>query len=370
MITTAAQQVEIYEELRQSEERFRAIVNQATAGLTQRKLDGTLTFVNRKFCDITGYSEAELLGMTMHELTHPDDIDRSRFLFEQMLEDGLPFEIEKRYLRKNGTVVWVRNSISLLHDAVGSPHSILTVIVDITLQQQNAEALRETNDHLNLALSAGQLGTWQLDLASGMLAASAACKTHFGVAPEAEFTYQTLMDCIHLEDKERMQQAIQLSIAEQTDHEIECRVVWADGSHHWIAIRGRPHYTALGTPLHMVGVCQEITERKQNEQALRRSETQFRRLLETNALGVLIANVTGQITEANEAFLAMIGYSRDALLAGELNWQKLTPNDYHPRIDKTLEELEKEGLCTPYQKRIHSQRRTSGSCLRGSSNTR
>ena len=121
------------EELRQSEERFRSIVNQTAAGIVETDLTGKFLTVNERFLEITGYTREELLGgMQMRDITHPDDLPRSLELLHECLEYGTPFEIEKRYVRKDGSFVWVNNSVSAIKGADGQPHSFVAIVIDIT----------------------------------------------------------------------------------------------------------------------------------------------------------------------------------------------------------------------------------------------
>ncbi|MBL1178309.1 PAS domain S-box protein [Pantanalinema sp. GBBB05] len=124
------------EKSRESEERYQAIINQAVTGVVCADLDGRLTLVNQKYCDITGYSAHELTQLRMQDITHPEDLPHNIELFDQMRSEGIPFEIEKRYIRKDGSVVWVNNSVSVLRDRNGQPESAVAIVLDITDRKQ------------------------------------------------------------------------------------------------------------------------------------------------------------------------------------------------------------------------------------------
>src|SRR4029079_19039398 len=98
--------------LRESEGRFHAIFTQATAGIAQTDLDGRFTLVNKFYCNLTGRSAKELLRVKMQDITHPDDLAVNLALLEKLKKEGRAFVMEKRYLRPNGEIVWVRNSVS------------------------------------------------------------------------------------------------------------------------------------------------------------------------------------------------------------------------------------------------------------------
>ena len=133
------------EALRESEERFRAILRQATAGIVRKNAEGRLIFVNEAFCNMLGRTEAELLGKTIWEFMHPDDRAENKRFYDRMMLEGVPFKLEKRFLREDGSVIWVDASISPIMDATGKPQSSVAVEVDITGRKQAEEALRQLN---------------------------------------------------------------------------------------------------------------------------------------------------------------------------------------------------------------------------------
>ena len=103
--------------LRESEERSRAVIHQSTAGITGTDLTGHIIFANEKFCSMLGYKERELVGKTIFEITHPGDIAESKRLFHRIVRKAEPYQLEKRYRRKDGSSLWVSVSASPLRDA-------------------------------------------------------------------------------------------------------------------------------------------------------------------------------------------------------------------------------------------------------------
>lgn len=143
-----------------SEQRYRAIVNQAVTGVAYTNLEGSLILVNQKYCEITGYSAEELSQLRMQDFTHPDDLPHNLELYNRMLVDGTPFEIEKRYLRKDGSIVWVNNSVYAIRNAQGELQSIVAICLDITKRKQVEADLRAAQESLTIALAAAQMKTW------------------------------------------------------------------------------------------------------------------------------------------------------------------------------------------------------------------
>jgi PAS domain S-box-containing protein len=138
---------EMEERLRGSEARLRAVFDQAAAGFARTDLNGRFLEVNDRFCAIVHRTREELLTLRMGDITHPDDLPANLTLFEATAAGGQPFEIEKRYLRPDGSSVWVRNSVSAVRDS-GKVGAILAVSIDISDQKRAEELLREMNDTL------------------------------------------------------------------------------------------------------------------------------------------------------------------------------------------------------------------------------
>ena len=134
--------------LRESEERFHAIFNQAAAGIVQTDLDGRFTLVNKCYCDITGRKDKELLGLKMQDITHPDDLAANAILLKELREEGRGFVVEKRYLRPNGEIVWVRNSVSSVKHSPSSDQYLLAVTQDITQHKRAQQALLDAKDEI------------------------------------------------------------------------------------------------------------------------------------------------------------------------------------------------------------------------------
>lgn len=133
------------EALRESEERFRAILRQATAGIVRKDKEGRLIFVNQAFCNMLDYTEEELLGKTMWELMAEEDRGENQKMYRRMMVEGVPFKLERRLIRRDGSVIWVDASVSPIMDAEGKPQSAVTVEVDITARKQAEAALQQLN---------------------------------------------------------------------------------------------------------------------------------------------------------------------------------------------------------------------------------
>ena len=129
-------------------------------------------------------------------------------------------------------------------------------------ESESKEALRQSEERLRVALEAAHLGAWELDLKSGGFNCTDNCKAHFGLTPEREFSYAHFSGMIHPDDREKVSQAIEQAIVKRESYRTEHRVIWEDGTLHWVLASGIANYDAHGAAYNMVGVTVDFTERK------------------------------------------------------------------------------------------------------------
>ena len=181
----------VAEALRESEERLRAMFNQAAVGIAVATLDGHFLDMNRKFERILGYRADELRGMSFAEITHPDDLTDTMTAIGLLLAGAIPeYSLEKRYRRKDGSEVWSLTTVTLLKDADQKPQRFIGVIEDITARKQAEAALREETRSLELLNETGRTLASQLDL-QGLVQAVTDAATALSGAEFGAFFYNT-----------------------------------------------------------------------------------------------------------------------------------------------------------------------------------
>ncbi|GFE70154.1 CHASE3 domain-containing protein [Chroococcus sp. FPU101] len=133
-------------ELREQEQLFRSTFNQAAVGIAHVSPDGQWLRVNQKLCEIVGYTREELLQLTFQDITYPDDLDLDLTYVQQMLANEIPtYAMEKRYIRKDHSLIWINLTVALLRDNNGQPKYFISVIEYISDRKQVEEALRQLN---------------------------------------------------------------------------------------------------------------------------------------------------------------------------------------------------------------------------------
>ncbi len=148
-IVNATAQVEARKEIEASEQRFSNIINQVAAGIPQVDMNGKFIDVNERFCDIVGYSREALLQLRMQDITHPADSELNKDLFETGVKEKKKYFIEKRYLKPDGSVVWVSNSVSFVKGVGVSSDFMTAVCIDITENKRAEEQRKRITDMLN-----------------------------------------------------------------------------------------------------------------------------------------------------------------------------------------------------------------------------
>ncbi|MEH2287977.1 response regulator [Nostoc sp.] len=175
------------------------------------------------------------------------------------------------------------------------------------IRKQAAQTLQASEQQLKLALKTSKLGSWQFDLKTNVLSVSDQCKMNYGLRIDADFSHQILMERIHPEDLTWVQAAIQDSITNRTDYDVEYRNVWNDGSSHWVIVRGHPIYDEAGNPERMVGISIDITNRKQAEADLREAYVQWEAALAAGAIYTWRWKIAENLVIVNAAFAHLFG---------------------------------------------------------------
>lgn len=205
------------------------------------------------------------------------------------------------------------------------------------------EHVREAEARLRVALKAGHLGSWLYDVGSGELNCSNRCKAIFGRPPDQSFTYDELNQAIHPDDRAAMRAAVAHSVATGDDHELEYRVVWPDGSIHWVEVRARVTRGADGRSAQLIGVALDITERKRLEETLaarvtertaelEASERRFRAVFDSAFQMSILLDLEGRVVLANRTALELIGQTLPAVVGmglWETPWWQGAPGEAH-----------------------------------------
>jgi PAS domain S-box-containing protein len=304
-VAFAAERQQAETALRVSEERFRVMFLQAGVGIAQASLDGKWLLLNDRFCEILGYTQAELRGKTYLEVTHPDDWAKNVTALNQMIAGEISsWSTEKRCIRKDGVIVWARLFVSLVRDLDGHPQYFVLVVEDITEKVQAESTLRESQQRLALALSAARLGVWDCNLKTEEVVLSPMYREMFQSDPLSQADWLSL---VHPDDRERVVALARESLEGSHQWEGEFRVVLPDASIRWMYSKATVLVDDAGEPVRMVGVGQDVTEREQAEAKLRESEERFRNVADTAPVMIWVTDPDKQFTFFNKTWLNFTG---------------------------------------------------------------
>jgi PAS domain S-box-containing protein len=307
------------EALRQSEERFRAAFGSAALGMAILSPDGQWLQVNPSVCEITGYTEEELLATDFQSITHSDDLEKSVEGLRRMLAGKIQyFYTEKRYIHKSGRPVWVFLSASLLRDAHDRPLYLVAQIQDVTETRRDKENLeRLIRQNRSILASAGE-GIYGLDLDERTSFVNPAAERMLGYGP-GELAGRHQHDIVsHLnaegvpypEDECPIHAALRDGGVHSSSDEVFTR---KDGSTFPVDYVSTP-IRENGTVVGAVVTFRDITERKAAEEALRNSEARFRLLAENMSDLVCLHEPDGRYVYISPSCRRLLGYEPEELL--------------------------------------------------------
>jgi len=250
------------EALRESEERFRGTFENAAIGIANVNFQGRWLRVNQRLCDIVGYARDELLQKTFQEITYPDDLAISLEKFIPFMRGELPqYSLQKRYVRKDGSIVWIELFGSLQRDAAGKPAYVIVMIQDISERKRLEGELRESEHRWRSITEALPQLVWTATPDGACDYFSTQWTQYTGVPTDELLGWQWLKT-LHPGDREPTRQFWTDSAAGRHDYDVEYRVRRLDGEYRWFKTRGVPIRGSKGEVFKWFGTCTDITDGK------------------------------------------------------------------------------------------------------------
>ncbi len=256
--------------LRESEEHFRGIVNQAGVGITQVGLDGSYMLVNDKYCEIVGYDRDELATMTTRDIISPMDYDQAAVLRNRLLNGEIgSIHAERRIRHKSGEYVWVNVATSLVRATLGAPKLFISVVQDISERKRAEVALHEVEEQFHqLAGNIPQM-FWITSVSQrDVVYLSPAFEQITGHSIEsAKASSRVLVTMVHPDDRRRVQTARKSAAGGGYDETFRL-VRPNDHSIRWVRDRAFPIRDASGEVYRIAGIAEDITERMEAEERM------------------------------------------------------------------------------------------------------
>ena len=263
--------------LKESEQRFRRTFELAGSGMAHIGMDRRFARVNRRLCEILGYSEEELLQLTGRQISHPEDLDIINEQRPRLYKGEIDrIELEKRYLRKDGSVVWVHFTMTVERDTKGAPLYEIAVYEDITQQLETQLRLRESEARFRQTFELAASGIGHVRDGRFVRVNRSLCEI-FGYA-EGELLGRHVKELSHPEDRDvsdAPRERIRRGEAESA--RFEKRYLRADGAVIWCEVAVALVRDVYGVPQYEVAIFDEVTDRKKAEARLREAHEELKR---------------------------------------------------------------------------------------------
>ncbi|HEY0050074.1 MAG TPA: PAS domain S-box protein [Pyrinomonadaceae bacterium] len=305
------------EYLTENDVRLSSVINQITVGIVECDLAGRLVMVNDKFCEIIGFRREELLGKHISELTAPEDLPQSLNLFQKCAAEGEPFTVEKRYARKDGAEVWVKNSVSLLRDAEGKPRRVMGVVVDFTAEKLAQTALLQSEQRYRALIDASAQMVLTMK-ADGSRDLHRQWFSRLTGVPVEELQGNKYLDVIHPDDRPNLRKVMSQLTQNPAPYEVEVRLRPKSGENYrFYSLRGVPVFKADGTLNEWIGTVSDITDRKEAEMARRhidKTKAHLAAIIESSDDAIISKDLSSIITSWNRGAEKVFGYTAEEVI--------------------------------------------------------
>jgi len=314
------------EALRESEMRFRNVANHAPVLLWMAGADMLCHYFNQTWLDFTGRPLEAEIGNGWLEGVHPDDLKQCLKIYTEAFNARRSFTMEYRLRRHDGEYRSLLDTGVPRFTPGGIFEGYIGSAVDVTEVRRAEKEIALANERLNLALEAGRAGVWDLEIKSGTSTSFGDQKLLTGNTA-GPHTLQEFWERVYPEDRGALRRSLENAKWQRSTFSQEFRVLWPDGSMHRLHTEGKFLYSRNGEPERMLGITIDVTQRKQAEEALQKSEEEFSLAFEAARLGWWVWNEdTGQIM-VSEGTKAVFGLSSD--FESEISLQTFL-NSVHP----------------------------------------
>ncbi|MBA3848810.1 MAG: hypothetical protein C0502_02295 [Opitutus sp.] len=317
---------------RESEARLRDLFDNTSDLIQSAAPDGTLLFVNRAWCEILGYTEDEAKGLSVFSIIHPECREHCTAIFRRLMEGEQVGLVDVAFVARDGRRIELEGNLSVRIEE-GRPVSTRGLFRDVTARRQAEAALRELNAKLErlveertraLRVSEERFRLvnravfnviWDQDLSTGAIWWSERFKTIYGHDSEAASRNGDFWRAhLHPDDRNRVTASVTAALEGSGDvWRADYRFRRADGTYAHVEDRAHIVRDAAGRAIRLLGAMQDVTLRKQAEQALRESEKRYQRVVENISDALIVDDVNGRVVFANDRFLEMMGLSREEL---------------------------------------------------------
>ncbi len=281
--------------------------------------EGVITFINPAFTETYGYAAEEVVGKVTPRILKSGWIEPERYkIFWETLLDKRQVQGEFVNKTKEGTFLTVEASASAILDERGKITGFLALQRDITARKQAEEKLRESEAGLAEAQRIAHIGNWEWDIVSDRARWSEEMYRIFGLDPSADGPMPNLeasLKRMHPDDRGAVEAAVKAAIEQGKPYTMDYRILRPDGTERIVHAHGEVTFDAARKPVRMVGIVQDITERRRAEERLRSVERRFSLAFNAGPEPMTISDLADSTyVDVNEAFLQVTGYRREEII--------------------------------------------------------
>lgn len=306
-----------------------------------KDLEGRYVMGNQAFANFHDITIEQLIGKTDADF-NLNHLEVQKFTLqdkEVLATADQKFIPEETCCNKAGEIHWFQTIKRPLFNMNGQSYQVLGVSTDITERKQVEEQLRKSESQLRLALDAARMGHWERDIKTGKINFSENFEKLYDFAPKTyDGTYETYLAKIHPEDRERVKQATEHSLTTGAVRDLEFRVVWQDGTIHWICTKGRVIYDEAGMPTILSGISLDISDRKSTEAQLQQSQEQLHRALEAARMGFWEWNMQTNTTNCSANLAQLYGLDSHTYEGTYENFMKVVHPEDRGYIQQAVQE--------------------------------
>lgn len=311
--------------LRKSEEFFRQLFDGSPVPAAIMSPDLRFWRANDALCLLTGHNDTELRQLGYLELTHPEDRQREQARLKPLLDgQELHYDLEKRFITREGAIVWTLVSVGLVRDEHGQPQHLLPIIQDITRLKEMQQRLYQSENLYRTLISASPDAITVTDRQGTITFISDKTREVYGLDANGDAVGKKVMDFIDQEDQIRAVANMLDAMAGKNHPNNQYRLLRKDGSPFYGEINSAPMLDDAGRPTGLVSITRDVTERRMMEVALQRSEERYRQVVENSPNPIFAINRTGQIQTWNPASADLLGYGADEIC--ETTYTRLLAN--------------------------------------------
>ena len=332
------------DKLRLSESQLRQIIDLVPHSIFVKDDEGRFLLVNKEKADLYDTTVAELTGALQRDLHLREDLV-ARMLADDnlVLDSNLPKLIPEEDFVDTAGNHHIMSTIKIpFITSKAGQKAVLGVSIDITERKRTEAALQLSEERLRRSMHFANIGTWDWNIQTGTLHWSERVAPLFGYENgEINTSYEAFLAAIHPDDRRHVEDTVKVCIETGQDYDIEHRLLWRDGSTHWVHESGGVVYGADGNAERMLGVVRDITRRKSAEQSLIESEKKYRAIMENASDAILLGTMDAKIIDANRRAEELFGYPRDELL--QLLGTAIHPEEEHPKLAAAFHDLSTKG---------------------------